>query len=114
MRKLFYFGILGFLLFEVTNVYFIMPMPGSQRMDSLDLAYFLHTWRWAFRAVFAAMIAAGAVSAFRRSRWLAGVGLLALVVAVYFRGNVKLAAVLPVIALSWLNRLLRHGVAPQA
>lgn len=39
---------------------------------------------------------------------------LALVVAVYFRGNVKFAAVLPVIALSWLNRLLRHGVAPQA
>lgn len=39
---------------------------------------------------------------------------LALAVAVVFRGNVKVAAVLPVIALSWLNRLLRHGVAPQA
>ena len=40
--------------------------------------------------------------------------LVALAVAVYFRGNVKLAAVLPVIALSWLNRLLRlrlSGVA---
>lgn len=33
--------------------------------------------------------------------------LVALAVAVYFRGNVKFAAVLPVIALSWLNRLLR-------
>jgi hypothetical protein len=32
----------------------------------------------------------------------------ALGVAIYFRGNVKYAAVLPVIALSWLNRLLRH------
>ena len=32
----------------------------------------------------------------------------ALAVAVYFRGNVKYAAVIPVIALSWLNRLLRH------
>jgi hypothetical protein len=39
---------------------------------------------------------------------------LALAVAVVFRGNVKVAAVLPVIALSWLNRLLRHGIAPQA
>jgi hypothetical protein len=38
---------------------------------------------------------------------LAAVGC-ALAVAVYFRGNVKYAAVLPVIALSWLNRLLRH------
>ena len=32
----------------------------------------------------------------------------ALAVAVYFRGNVKYAAVIPIIALSWLNRLLRH------
>ena len=32
----------------------------------------------------------------------------ALVVAVFFRGNVKYAAVIPVITLSWLNRLLRH------
>jgi hypothetical protein len=32
---------------------------------------------------------------------------LALVAAIQFRGDVKLAAVLPVIALSWLNRLLR-------
>lgn len=40
---------------------------------------------------------------------LAGV-LLALVAAVHFRGNVKLAAVIPVIALSWFNRLLRRTV----
>lgn len=32
----------------------------------------------------------------------------ALAAAMYFRGNVKYAAVIPVIALSWLNRLLRH------
>jgi hypothetical protein len=32
----------------------------------------------------------------------------AIVFAIYFRGNVKYAAVAPVIALSWLNRLLRH------
>lgn len=32
----------------------------------------------------------------------------ALVVAICFRGNVKYAAVLPVIALSWFHRLLRH------
>jgi hypothetical protein len=34
--------------------------------------------------------------------------LVALALAVYFQGNVKYAAVLPVIALSWINRLLRH------
>lgn len=38
---------------------------------------------------------------------LAGV-LLALAAAVAFKGRVQWAAVLPVIALSWFNRLLRH------
>ena len=41
---------------------------------------------------------------------LAAVGL-ALCVAVWFRGDVRYAAVFPVIALSWLNRLLRRAVA---
>jgi hypothetical protein len=31
-------------------------------------------------------------------------------IAIYYQGNVKFAAVLPVIALSWFNRLLRHAV----
>ena len=34
----------------------------------------------------------------------------ALSIAVYYRGNVKYGAVFPVIALSWLNRLLRQAV----
>jgi hypothetical protein len=51
----------------------------------------------------------------RRPVVLASLGLLAavalaLLAAVHFRGNVKLAAVIPVIALSWLNRLLRRTV----
>ena len=42
MKKLFYFGIIFLILFEITNVYFIMPMPGSQKMESLDGKYFIH------------------------------------------------------------------------
>jgi hypothetical protein len=38
----------------------------------------------------------------------------ALAVAVYFRGHVKYAAVIPIIALSWLNRLLRHRLSSRA
>jgi phosphotransferase system glucose/maltose/N-acetylglucosamine-specific IIC component len=38
----------------------------------------------------------------------------ALIAAMYFRGNVKFAAVIPVIALSWLNRLLQRVVHRQA
>ena len=39
-KNCFYAGIAGLILFEIANVYFIMPMPGSQQMDSLAIAYF--------------------------------------------------------------------------
>jgi len=45
MKKLFYLGITLLVLFELANVFFIMPMPGSQRMSSIDLAYALYSWR---------------------------------------------------------------------
>jgi hypothetical protein len=49
----------------------------------------------------------------RRAVVMASVGLLAAVLvaiaaAIHFRGDVRLAAVVPVIALSWINRLLRR------
>lgn len=47
--KAFIIAIIALILFEIARVYFIMPMPGSQRMQSIDLAYFLHSYRWLFR-----------------------------------------------------------------
>jgi len=91
MKKLFYLGAAGLFLFEIANVYFIMPMPGSQRIDSLDLAYFLHQWRWVFRGVFGAMLLAGLLPAFRASRWLALMALIA-VGAVAYMFNVDMTA----------------------
>ena len=79
MKKLFYLGLLGLVCFEVANVYFIMPLPGSQRMRSIDVAYALYQWRWAFRALFGAMILAGLGPAWRASaghRWLVPASLL--------------------------------------
>ncbi|HKO77824.1 MAG TPA: DUF3179 domain-containing (seleno)protein, partial [Flavobacterium sp.] len=67
-KKIYYFGILGLLLFEIANVYFIMPMPGSQEMNSIDLAYFLYSWRWIFRIVFILMVLYGFKSAFQKSK----------------------------------------------
>ncbi|HAK79950.1 MAG TPA: hypothetical protein DCR35_03285 [Runella sp.] len=94
MKKLFYIGIIGLILFEIANVYFIMPMPGSQRMNSIDAAYFLHTWRWVFRAVFGGMALVGAFVAFRGKKWepyVAGICILA-VAAVTYAANFKMAA----------------------
>lgn len=46
-----------------------MPMPGSQRMESIDIAYFIHAYRWYFRAIFGVMIVVGALPAFRIKWW---------------------------------------------
>ena len=69
MKKLFYVGLAGLVLFEAANVYFIMPMPFSQRMRSIDVAYFLFTSRWAFRCVFGLMAHVGARQAFSAAGW---------------------------------------------
>ena len=42
MKKIALYFLLFFALaFEILRVYLIMPMPGSQQMNSIDLAYFL-------------------------------------------------------------------------
>ena len=86
MKKAFYVGVIGLALFEVLNVYFIMPMPGSQRMNSLDLAYFLNMYRWYFRIFFGLLIAVGATSTFQTSKykWIPAVVLLLPIAAIYF------------------------------
>jgi hypothetical protein len=70
LTTLFYLGVFGLAAFELAKVYLIMPMPGSQRMNSLDVAYVLHTWRWAFRLVAVLAVLAGIRTAFAvRLRW---------------------------------------------
>ena len=93
MKKLFWLGLIGLLLFEIANVYFIMPMPGSQQMNSIDLAYFLYTWRWVFRGVFGAMIIIGLLRAqWKRSRkWWLALPILLLIVVVYMTNFVMAA-----------------------
>jgi hypothetical protein len=91
MKKLFYFGILGLSLFEIANVYFIMPMPGSQEMNSLELAYFLHSWRWWFRILFDVMIILGVKNAFLASKWLSSAALI-MVAGITYATNFEMAA----------------------
>lgn len=61
---------LALAAFEVANVWLIMPLPGSQRVRSLELAYALHGWRWAIRGACAGLWAVGAFATWRGSgRW---------------------------------------------
>src|SRR5882672_5002890 len=84
MRKLFYAGIIGMIVFEVLNVYFIMPMPGSQRMNSIDTAYFLYSYRWYFRILFGLLIVAGSKNAFDvKRKWIPALALLPAVAVIY-------------------------------
>ena len=39
------------IIFECLRVYLIMPMPGSQQFDSIDLAYFLGSNKWMIRLI---------------------------------------------------------------
>jgi hypothetical protein len=69
MKRLFFIGALLLVLIEAANVYFIMPLPYSQRARSIDVAYFLYSWRWALRAGCVAMLLAGVSSAWRLRGW---------------------------------------------
>lgn len=91
MKKLFLLGVIGLILFEMANVYFIMPMPGSQRMRSIEIAYFLYSYRWYFRVILGLLALVGIVNTYRSSKWLV-LGLLAAAVAVVYMFNFEMAA----------------------
>jgi hypothetical protein len=86
LKPIYYTGLLGLALFEVLMVYFIMPMPGSQAINSLGFAYFLHAHRWLIRACLLLSVAAGSRAAFGGAkRWLPGLAAAsALAVAWFF------------------------------
>ena len=47
----FVIGIVLLISIEVLRVYFIMPFPGSQRSETISLAYFVHTNIFYFRTI---------------------------------------------------------------
>ena len=96
MKRSFYLGVLALACFEIAAVWLIMPLPGSQRVRSVELAFALHRWRWVIRGVLVAVALAGLPAAWRagarrRVRWpmLASVAVAA--VAAYM-ANVEMAA----------------------
>jgi hypothetical protein len=91
MKNFFWFSLFGLFLFEIANVYFIMPMPGSQDMNSIDAAYFLYKWRWIFRVIFGLMILAGLLRGEWRRKWIL-VFPIAIVCAVIYMANFQMAA----------------------
>ena len=94
LRRLFYCSVVLLAAYELLRVYLIMPLPGSQRMQSIDLAYALHSWRWPIRIVLGALIALGLRPAWRGGR-LPKVLVpfaIAVVAAAAYGGNVFMSA----------------------
>ena len=94
-KSFFTIGIIYLILFEVARVYLIMPMPGSQQFNSIDVAYFLGRYQWIFRIIGFLLIAFGGYKMWfegrKGSKWLAGIGLV-LYAAVAYIFNLKMEA----------------------
>ena len=60
-----------FILFatEILRVYFIMPFPGSQRSDTIQVAYFLNNYIWLFRAAGLILFVPAMLYVFCNSSW---------------------------------------------
>lgn len=83
MKKQFILGWLGLILFEIANVYFIMPMPESQQMNSIALAYFLYRFRWMIRMAFVLLMLNGLLKGDWGKKWIPGLLIVLLGAAVY-------------------------------
>lgn len=91
MKKLFFIGLAGLLFLELMAVYLIMPMPGSQQANSINLAYFLYQWRWAFRIFFIILFGIGLALSTFKLKWLPAFSILIVAMVIYFI-NFKMAA----------------------
>jgi hypothetical protein len=90
--------IAGFLLLfivEIGRVYFIMPFPGSQKAQTINLAFWLHQNIWWLRLVVLLVLAYLLYKGFKKSKpWkkISVVSLLALYAVVFFFFNFRLQA----------------------
>lgn len=82
------------IAFELLAVWLIMPLPGSQRMRSIDVAYAVYQWRWPVRVVLGALLLVGVAPAWRAvgwRRWMAPAALAAVGVVAYVTNFVMAA-----------------------
>ena len=66
-KTIVYIGISLFIIFELLRVYLIMPLPGSQQMNSINLAYWLGKNQQIIRIVGWLIISRPLIEIFRNS-----------------------------------------------
>jgi len=69
MRRTFLFvGLLLLFAIEILRVYFIMPFPGSQRSDTIGIAYFLNNNVWWLRIIALVLVLPPLLYTFRKGK----------------------------------------------
>ncbi|MEO5906597.1 MAG: DUF3179 domain-containing (seleno)protein [Saprospiraceae bacterium] len=91
MKKYFYIGCIFIFLFEAASVFFILPIPGSQEMESIGIAYFLFRWKWVFRFAGIVLMFIGAKPAWEYSRILS-IGALILLMGIMYMSTFRMKA----------------------
>jgi len=91
MARLFYVCLLLLLSFEILKSYLILPFPGSQQSNTVDLAWFLHHYRWVFRIVLIAGMVFGLKSVFAKRKWIPVVLLLLTSLVIYVTNFIAVA-----------------------
>src|SRR5690242_3115236 len=92
---LFFIGIIILIGVEIARVFFIMPFPGSQRSETIELAYFLHSYINIFRIVGVLLVTLTVYQLIKQSKlWMkvAVVVLLVLWLVVAFMFNFRMKA----------------------
>ncbi|MBL7698098.1 MAG: DUF3179 domain-containing protein [Chitinophagaceae bacterium] len=64
-------GLILLIALEISGIYFIMPFPGSQKTNSLPLAYWLHNNIMWIRILLLAVVLWFFIKVFRNSGWIA-------------------------------------------
>lgn len=92
MRKLFIVSLLLFGLYELTTTWLVMPLPGSQGLDSVETAWFLYHYRWFIRGAFVILLAISVRGAFAGGRKWQPVLMLVIAGLVIYASNFILSA----------------------
>ena len=90
-KQIFCIACIAWILLEIANVYFIMPLPGSQELNNLQLAYFLSNNRWWFRILFTILMLASAYQMFQSNK-ITGIVLLSILGFVIYYTNFEMSA----------------------
>jgi len=88
-------GLLILLATEILRVYFIMPFPGSQRSETIQVAYFISKYVWWFRVIGLILFIPPMIYVLRNSRWWKKIFLLffvALYILIFYAFNFKFLA----------------------